>query len=1070
MRGPVPGRQTRLSLVQVAQRGARSALRPAVSFVLVVTALLAMAGTITVSAPFAAAVPLPRDTSAQDADGGDATATPAAQVAAASASASESADVSDASPSVAASSEASPSATTPAASTSATPTRAASATSNPSAASGPATTPSIASDLADYPPGGVVTLTGEGWQPGEIVAIVVNDTGGLTWKLTKDAVADADGRIALTFTLPDAYVPNYEVTATGPVSGTAVTTFTDALAYTYWMQESSPTGGTTVTGGTQITYNLYGQRTTTAVSATITLTLTGSATFDSSGQNSAITVSADGKTATWATSSLVWWSATTVAVKATVDSLAPTGSLTATVSGDGTLSTSGTRFQTRTHAVSGPVVNTCDFADAGSGAYSNSICWFDLTGYNAATASSANGQTMRQNLPGGYTLTYTITAIGSTVAASTLPTWQGAYLGNTASGVGGYYGISGRPALYQAAAGTTTLTLTGITLQDSSGTAVSGFALVGADAESSDNGESITWTSNKTLVPIGPLGNACRGTLVWSNGNKTALCNGLQSGATKTGTAILYSQDPTTFTQTMVGGGLQAVGFGVMVSGVQLKKAVVNPVSATDGFTISVAPSEQGAVLGSATANAASNWTADTGQLYWIAAGSNQDFIMSETTVGTTDSANYEPTWVCTKNGASYSPTVVSATSRNATLAFGDFVVCTITNTGPALTLTKRVDTSAGGRLTPSDWTLSATTSGGVAAISEAPSHSAGSTGNVATASTATVPVPVGHLTLAELGTAAGADWYEAGAWSCTNAGSGTFVLNGSDLTVTAGNSLTCTITNTYVPRPTIALWKTTLGTAGGPFPFTLTNTVQTTGEVTTSAAGKRTQVDGDTTVEGVQTFTVAGFDTEVTIEEAVDPASGWVLADASCSDGTSTVGTLAGGTYTIPASEIVAGAQITCDFSNRPAAGTATWSKRDAGDGTTLLAGSEWTLTGPSHPDGVDVTDCVAAAATDCTGPDTDPAAGVLTVAGLAFGSYTVVETSAPVGFQLDPTPHAFAIETDGQTVDIGGITNQRSPVPALPLTGGASADAFLLSGIALLATAGLGGWLHRRRLLRSS
>ena len=53
----------------------------------------------------------------------------------------------------------------------------------------------------------------------------------------------------------------------------------------------------------------------------------------------------------------------------------------------------------------------------------------------------------------------------------------------------------------------------------------------------------------------------------------TAAVNGL-----KTGAAILASKAPTTFTQTMVGGGLQAVGFGVLVAGIELNKTVVNRV------------------------------------------------------------------------------------------------------------------------------------------------------------------------------------------------------------------------------------------------------------------------------------------------------------------------------------------------------------------------------------------------------------------------------------------------------------------------------------------------------------
>ncbi|HET7170254.1 MAG TPA: YDG domain-containing protein, partial [Gaiellales bacterium] len=92
---------------------------------------------------------------------------------------------------------------------------------------GSATTPWIQSDEADYPPGATVTLDGGNWSAGESVHIVVDDTNGHTWHFTVDVAADPDGVIESTFTLPDAFISNYDVTATGPVSGTATTTFLD---------------------------------------------------------------------------------------------------------------------------------------------------------------------------------------------------------------------------------------------------------------------------------------------------------------------------------------------------------------------------------------------------------------------------------------------------------------------------------------------------------------------------------------------------------------------------------------------------------------------------------------------------------------------------------------------------------------------------------------------------------------------------------------------------------------------------------------------------------------------------
>jgi uncharacterized repeat protein (TIGR01451 family) len=115
----------------------------------------------------------------------------------------------------------------------------------------------------------------------------------------------------------------------------------------------------------------------------------------------------------------------------------------------------------------------------------------------------------------------------------------------------------------------------------------------------------------------------------------------------------------------------------------------------------------------------------------------------------------------------------------------------------------------------------------------------------------------------------------------------------------------------------TLTLRKTTLGGAGGAFGFTLTNTVQTTGTVTTSAANTPTHVDGDTGTAGTQVFTVAAPTTAITINESSLPA-GWSLSGATCINAASaTVGSLNGSTYTITGAEVGASIAFTCTFTN---------------------------------------------------------------------------------------------------------------------------------------------------------
>jgi hypothetical protein len=88
--------------------------------------------------------------------------------------------------------------------------------------------PQVWSDKADYAPGETVTLSGANWAPGEAVHIRINDDAGETWRRDVDVTADESGAISDQFNLPDWFVAQYSVTATGASSGTATWSFTDA--------------------------------------------------------------------------------------------------------------------------------------------------------------------------------------------------------------------------------------------------------------------------------------------------------------------------------------------------------------------------------------------------------------------------------------------------------------------------------------------------------------------------------------------------------------------------------------------------------------------------------------------------------------------------------------------------------------------------------------------------------------------------------------------------------------------------------------------------------------------------
>ena len=82
----------------------------------------------------------------------------------------------------------------------------------------------------------------------------------------------------------------------------------------------------------------------------------------------------------------------------------------------------------------------------------------------------------------------------------------------------------------------------------------------------------------------------------------------------------------------------------------------------------------------------------------------------------------------------------------------------------------------------------------------------------------------------------------------------------------------------------------------------------------------------------------------------------------------------------------------------------------------------------------------------------------GVLNVTALKPGAYLLVETTAPVGYQLDGTPHPVTVVAG--TVVVGGanyieIENDQLPPWALAFTGGNGAMMFTIAGIGLMAIA---------------
>ena len=232
----------------------------------------------------------------------------------------------------------------------------------------------------------------------------------------------------------------------------------------------------------------------------------------------------------------------------------------------------------------------CGFATPGTGTYASSLCFVDFSSWEnqltngtgaSCTTTAGSGLVVSAGITNTpYTITFCLTTTGGPIKAAGIPTYfapptSEAFLGNN----GFYTGIPGDPALYQANEGTTsTITINNIQVLDSNGNPATGWQLVTGDAESTDSGESLTWTASAPLTllpnsPTSPYGNACAeptalnpaAVYLTGLGTDSVKCAATVS-SDKTGTVMLEAPTPSSLSVQMVGAGLQANFIGMRLS------------------------------------------------------------------------------------------------------------------------------------------------------------------------------------------------------------------------------------------------------------------------------------------------------------------------------------------------------------------------------------------------------------------------------------------------------------------------------------------------------------------------
>lgn len=440
-------------------------------------------------------------------------------------------------------------------------------------------------------------------------------------------------------------------------------------------------------------------------------------------------------------------------------------------------------------------------------------CWLNFATYNDTTARSASGQNFVFTLTDGSTLRFNLrVTMGSGTAfnAVAAPSWTGAAVGNTA-----FIGIPGRPILYTAAAGTRLITIANILITPPAGaSAVSAYSFVVADAESSNNGESLIYTTNGspwTVLDIVPPISGNLYPTISGAGTNSFTVTGV---AGTVGGHIVGSNSPTTVTAQVRAGGLQGVMFAVRFASIRLNKLIGGArVNAADQFNFNVTATSSGGVLAAGTTSGTGNGPfAATA----VSLASGISLTLSEAMAAGSVSAigQYQSLLTCTNSTAgSSTPLPVNVQTTNyvlGALAFGDALVCNFTNTAfPHVRLQKAL--GGGGRRFAGDQ-FTVRIRDGATVLASATTSGTGTT--IIGGDTALVQTTAGTaLTLDEIAAGTGNVGNYSQALACTNANGGsTTILPAAypgALTPQLGDVVSCTLTNTRLATANLVVTKT---------------------------------------------------------------------------------------------------------------------------------------------------------------------------------------------------------------------------------------------------------------------
>ena len=451
-------------------------------------------------------------------------------------------------------------------------------------------------------------------------------------------------------------------------------------------------------------------------------------------------------------------------------------------------------------------------------------CWLDFTAYNDATARSGAGQNFAFSLNDGSVLSFNLraTSTAATAAASTpAPSWTGAAVGNSA-----FIGIPGRPVLYMSNSGSTVnFNISSITITPPPGApAVTAYAFVAADAESTDGNEQIVFGTNgggwTELDRVNPI-----------TGNQYPTSSGIGSstftttGGGQTGSVggfIVGTNSPTTVTASMTGSGLQGMMFAVRFASMRLRKTITGArVDPADQFTFRVTATSSGNTLATGTTTGTGNGPFNAAPLS-LASGIGLTLSEAMASGSARALTAYVGRLTCTNSATSSTtplPNNVQTTSYNfGALQFGDAIICVFNNAAiPHIRLRKAL--GAGGRRFDTDQ-FTVRINQGATVVASATTTGTGAT--ITGGDTALVQLTAGTAySLDEIMSGPGSLTQYTRALACTNAANGvttTFPTTvPGNITPVLGDVVTCTLTNTRIAgNATLVVAKTSVVLSDG--------------------------------------------------------------------------------------------------------------------------------------------------------------------------------------------------------------------------------------------------------------